>query len=152
VTGFTVRPFEDCDLDAVARLCEALWPDGTYEEHRSEISSMMETPVGPYPSAIYVAVSPAGAIGFSLVGMRSHADSCDPHHPVGYLEGWFVEEQWRNKGVGRALVNAAEDWARAQGCTEMASDTWLDSEGSQRAHVALGYEVVERAVLFRKGL
>ena len=55
-------------------------------------------------------------------------------------------------GVGRALVECAERWVREQGCTELASDTWLDSEASQRAHEALGFELVDRCVNYRKSL
>jgi aminoglycoside 6'-N-acetyltransferase I len=46
----------------------------------------------------------------------------------------------------------AEAWTRGQGCTELASDTWLDNAGSQLAHRALGFEVVDRCVNFRKPL
>jgi hypothetical protein len=28
--------------------------------------------------------------------------------------------------MGTELLAAAEDWARKQGCVEMASDTWID--------------------------
>jgi aminoglycoside 6'-N-acetyltransferase I len=34
----------------------------------------------------------------------------------------------------------------------MASDTWLENEGAQRAHEALGFEVVDRCVNYRKAL
>ena len=30
-------------------------------------------------------------------------------------------------------MRAAEQWTRMQGCIEMASDTWIDDERSQRA-------------------
>ena len=72
--------------------------------------------------------------------------------PVGYLEGWYVADAHRREGHGAALLRAAEDWARSQGCTEMASDTWLDNEVSQRAHAALGFEVVDRVVNYKKRL
>jgi aminoglycoside 6'-N-acetyltransferase I len=49
-------------------------------------------------------------------------------------------------------MRSAEDWARAQGCREMASDALIDNEGSQRAHEALGFDVVDRCVHFRKVL
>ena len=91
-------------------------------------------------------------IGFLEVGMRSHADGCNPARPVGFVEGWFVQERFRNRGVGGELMRSAEDWARAQGCLEMASDALIDNEGSQRAHEALGFDVVDRCVHFRKGL
>jgi len=68
------------------------------------------------------------------------------------MEGWYVEPAHRRRGVGRALFRAAERWAMAQGCREMASDTWLHSKLSQRAHLALGYQLAERAVLFHKTL
>jgi aminoglycoside 6'-N-acetyltransferase I len=71
---------------------------------------------------------------------------------VGYLEGIFVDEACRTSGVGRALVEAAEDVARLQGCTEMASDRELDNEASGLFHQAVGYQEVERIVCFRKPL
>ncbi len=50
------------------------------------------------------------------------------------------------------LIGAAEDRARSQSCTEIASDTWIDNEPSQRAHEALSFEVVDRCVHYRKAL
>ena len=47
---------------------------------------------------------------------------------------------------------AAENWAREKGCTEMASDTWLDNEPSIRAHLKMGYNEVERLVHYVKQL
>ncbi len=91
-------------------------------------------------------------IGFLEVGMRSHADGCNPARPIGFVEGWFVREKFRNRGLGAELMRSAEDWARAQGCLEMASDALIDNEGSLRAHEALGFDVVDRCVHFRKGL
>ena len=54
--------------------------------------------------------------------------------------------------MGAALVEAAEQWAREQGCTEMASDGELDNRAGEAFHKALGYEEVERIVCFRKSL
>ena len=86
------------------------------------------------------------------VDLRSHADGCNPLQPVGYIEGWYVAEDHRHRGVGRKLVAAAENWARSHGSVEMASDAIIDNEMSQRAHEALGYEVVDRCVHYRKRL
>ena len=52
---------------------------------------------------------------------ESPADGCDPSHPVGYLEGWFVSESHRKTGIGKRLVEHGEAWAKAQGCKELAS-------------------------------
>lgn len=61
-------------------------------------------------------------------------------------------ETHRRHGIGAALLRAAEDWARKQGCTEMASDTRLENLLSQRAHASLGFQVAERSILYRKTL
>jgi aminoglycoside 6'-N-acetyltransferase I len=49
-------------------------------------------------------------------------------------------------------MTAAEEWARVRQCREMASDDLLDNQPSLLAHSALGFEVVERCVHFRKKL
>ena len=40
----------------------------------------------------------------------------------------------------------------AQGYSEMASDALLENTISERAHAAVGFEEVERAIRFRKTL
>jgi aminoglycoside 6'-N-acetyltransferase I len=127
----------------------ALWPDASFEDHLAELEC---GPVGSLPTATFAAHTEGGAVGFLDVGLRSHADGCDPAQPVGFIEGWFVAEAFRKRGIGRSPMRAAEDWARAHGCLEMASDTWVDHEESQSAHQALGFEVVDRCVHFRKKL
>ena len=91
-------------------------------------------------------------VGFVEVDLRSHADGCNPSRPVGYIEGWYVAEDQRHLGIGKKLLEQAEDWARGHGCAEIASDALMDNEVSQRAHEALGYEVVDRCVHYRKTL
>lgn len=138
-----------------SRRCgQLLWPDAGVEEHLRELDAILRNPMtGTLPMAILVSEDENGAlIGFLEVGLRSHADGCDPARPVGFVEGWFVHEEFRNRGVGGELMRSAEDWARAQGCLEMASDALIDNEGSHRAHEALGFDVVDRCVHFRKML
>lgn len=151
--SFRIRPGVSADLDAVAAMFFALWPEGAPEEHRAEAAAILAgAPVSTLPLVVFVAEMEGRVVGCVEVGLRSHADGCDPALPVGFLEGWYVEPQHQRRGVGRALVEAAEDWARSRGCREMASDTWIDEEASQRAHTALGFEVVDRCVHFRKNL
>jgi aminoglycoside 6'-N-acetyltransferase I len=63
-----------------------------------------------------------------------------------------VDEDLREQGIGKALVKAAEVWARSQGLTEMGSDTWLENDISIQAHLKMGYEEAERLVHFIKKL
>jgi aminoglycoside 6'-N-acetyltransferase I len=150
----TIRPARLADAPALGHMRAALWPDGTIDHHTREITALLEgRALLTMPWAHFVAVDAAGeAIGFVEVDLRSHANGCDPAQPVGFIEGWFVVEQHRGRGVGRQLIAAAEAWARAQGCREMASDVEVHNEPSQGAHKALGYAVVDRCVNYRKPL
>jgi aminoglycoside 6'-N-acetyltransferase I len=131
-----------------------LWPESSYDEHLAELEAGLTAWGQPaFPMDWLIAEAENGAmIGFLEVGLRSHADGCDTRLPVGYVEGWFVREEHRRKGIGAALLRAAEDWARAHGCREMASDAILDNAVSESAHQALGFEIVDRCIRFRKSL
>src|SRR5215831_9125401 len=148
----TIRPARPADAVELGRLRAALWPDGTIDHHTREVADLLEGRARlTMPWAHFIAVDETGAaVGFVEVDLRSHANGCDPAQPVGFIEGWFVVEAHRRHGLGRRLIAAAEDWARAQGCREIASDTQVENESSQRAHQALGYAVVDRCVNYRK--
>lgn len=150
----TIRPAIDEDRNQLVPLRLLLWPESSPTEELQQIQTILSTGMsGTLPAAILVAEENNGAlVGFLEVGLRSHADGCDTARPVGFVEGWFVVSSWRGRGVGRDLMRAAEDWARKQGCIEMASDSWITHEDSRRAHEALGFEVIDRCVHFRKAL
>jgi aminoglycoside 6'-N-acetyltransferase I len=156
VEDVKVRPAQASDLDQLARLFQALWPKSSAEEHAKELQLILGGKadlVLTMPLTIFVAEGNDGVLfGFVEVDLRSHADGCNPSQPVGYIEGWFVAEDHRHCGVGRKLLAKAEDWARSHRCVEMASDAIIDNVLSQRAHAALGYEVVDRCVHYRKRL
>ena len=154
VMHIRIRHATPADRDQLARLREALWPQTSAAEHARELEPILagHTP-GAMPLVNFVAEAGDGTLtGFVEAGLRSHADGCDPAHPVGYLEGWYVTGEYRSHGIGRLLLTAAEDWARSYGCLEMASDTWIDNQLSQSCHEALGFEVVDRCVHYRKAL
>jgi aminoglycoside 6'-N-acetyltransferase I len=69
---------------------------------------------------------------------------------VAYLEGWYVVPESRRRGVGGALVSAAEEWAVAQGCAEFASDALIENDVSAAAHKALGFQETVQIRCFRK--
>src|SRR5438105_11757337 len=154
MSGIGIRLAQSSDRDELTHLLNALWPNASYEEHARELTAILEgTASLTMPLVILVAeASDRMLVGFLEVDLRSHADGCNPARPVGYIEGWYVAETYRTRGIGRKLLAAAEDWARSQGCIEVASDTWIDNEVSQRVHEALGYEVVDRCVHYRKTL
>jgi aminoglycoside 6'-N-acetyltransferase I len=157
----TVRTIGPGDRAEWHRMRVALWPDCPDEEHRAEIEGILgidgEQNTGSSgPStvdiAVFVADRPGGGLcGFLEAAIRPWAEGCEAR-PVGYIEGWYVDPDVRRHWIGRALVEAAEGWARSRGCRWMASDALIDNEVSIEAHARLGYREVERLVLFAKDL
>jgi aminoglycoside 6'-N-acetyltransferase I len=150
-----IRPAQPSDHTQLVEMRLLLWPDSSPEEQHREVDAFLTpTTPAPLPTAILVSSNDEDAealTGFLEVSLRSHADGCDTH-PVGFIEGWLVRETLRGRGIGTALMRAAEDWARAHGCAEMASDALIDNQPSIDAHQSLGFEIVDRCVNFRKAL
>jgi aminoglycoside 6'-N-acetyltransferase I len=146
----SVRPVAPGDLEAWCRMRRALWPDATPAELLDEAEAYFR---GASPlEGVFVGVGPAGEpLGMLELSLRSVAEGCRTT-PVPYVEGWYVVPEARRRGVGRALMAAAETWARECGYSEIASDAVIDNLLSERAHLALGFVEVERAIHFRKDL
>jgi aminoglycoside 6'-N-acetyltransferase I len=147
--GLTIRAVTEHDLNEWFRLRKQLWDQTSHEDHRGEMLDILE-----HSEAQLVLVADTGngrLAGFLEASIRPYVEDCSTDH-VGYLEGWYVDSDHRKRGVGRALVEAAEDWAFEKGCTEMASDAELGNEVSLAAHRGLGYEETSRLVHLRKEL
>jgi aminoglycoside 6'-N-acetyltransferase I len=148
------------DRDEWLRMRRALWPECSEEEHRLEIlaylggGSVDRAPLGSSAGVLvaFVAeVDDRGLCGFVEASIRPHAEGAGTG-PIGYIEGWYVDPDVRRRGIGRALVEAGEAWARARGCREMASDTWPENTMSIESHTRLGYRESVRLVHFIKDL
>ena len=138
-----------------------LFPDCPEDQQQRELALYFDRPQGAPGTvgsqACFVAAKEGGTrlCGFAEVMLRSHAEGCwdytaDGSMGIAYLEAWWVDEDARGDGVGRALVDACEHWARAHGSPALASDAELENTRSQAAHAALGFAEVERAVHFVK--
>lgn len=145
----TVRAAEARDAAEWLRMRNALWPA---DDHAEEIADHFRAGATNLLAIVFVAERRSGGLaGFLELGLRAYAEGCESS-PVPFIEGWYVDEDVRRSGIGRALVRAAEEWARAHGHREIASDVELANRPSQAAHRALGYEEVERIVCYRRDL
>jgi aminoglycoside 6'-N-acetyltransferase I len=146
-----VRPATRADAAVWLRMRQALWPEGEPGSHAAEIEQYFAGTLH-MPLEVLLAIDDDGTpIGFAELSIRNYAEECTTDR-VAYLEGWWVAPEQRRRGVGGALVAAAEQWARAQGCTEFGSDAVLDNEVSAAAHRALGFEETVQIRCFRKVL
>ena len=146
-----VRAARKEDGPAWLRMRDALWPEYASTWHADEIAQFFAGKLS-MPLAVLVAENDAGKLlGFAELSIRNYAEDCTTDR-VAYLEGWYVVPGARRQGVGRALIAAAEQWARAQGCTEFGSDAVIDNEISAAAHRALGFTETVQIRCFRKQL
>ena len=132
-----VRPMRPSDRQTVLMMRLLLWPDDDGQDDQGESVLVWEDD---------------GLLGgFISYSLRPWADGCT-ERPVPYIEGWFVREDLRLRGIGRALVAAVEEWAQVAGFNELGSDVPLGNRASLAAHRRLGFEPTDRLQLFRKDL
>lgn len=146
----TVRPVTPDDAAAWLRLRRPLWPEVSEAEHLEDIERFFAGEARE-PAAVLLALESGRAVGLAEVSIRAYAEGCRTDR-VAYLEGWFVAADARRRGVGRVLVEAAEEWGRRHGCRELASDAEADNVVSAAAHRALGFTEVGLVRCFRKDL
>ena len=143
-----IRPIAVTDIPQWVELRAKLWP----HESRAELEAQGRAAlIAEPPLVVFVAVENSTLLGFLELGLRSVAEGC-ASSPVPYVEGWYVEADWRRRGVGRTLMHAAEEWSRSRSYRELGSDTEEANQLSRAAHAALGFAEVETLVVFRKSL
>ena len=124
----------------------ALWPDADVDEMAEESQAMLTDP----EQVVFVAARADDRLcGMVEASVRAFANGVD-EAPCAFVEGWWVDEDARRTGIGRALIARVEDWARGRGFHELGSDADLNNAVSHRAHEALGFEERERVVCYRK--
>ncbi len=136
------------DALCVAKLAIKMWEDNTLEGLAEDLSEIIASP----ESAIFLLYDGETAIGFAQCQLRHDYVEGTDSSPVGYLEGIFVEETYRNKGYAKMLLKQCENWAKEVGCTEFASDCELDNTGSLAFHLKMGFEEANRVICFTKKL
>jgi GNAT superfamily N-acetyltransferase len=129
----TVRAAGEADVEAITALMEQLGYPSTAEQVRARL----ERSAGEADYHALVAEADGAVVGF-----------------VGVIRGWSwtSDERWarvmsmvvnagvRGRGVGAALLRAAEAWARAQGADSIHLTTATRRAGAHRFYERLGYE------------
>jgi aminoglycoside 6'-N-acetyltransferase I len=140
-----VTILQPTDLDEYVRMRKMLWPDCSEEMHRLEVAEQLGD-----NAAVFVYRRENGRLGaFVELSIRDRVDGSTSSR-VGYVEGWYVDEDLRGRRLGAQLIAAAEKWTRERGLTELASDAELENKGSIAAHHALGFKETFRLVHFLK--
>jgi aminoglycoside 6'-N-acetyltransferase I len=103
-------------------------------------------------SAPAAAPRAARPLALAEVSLRHDYVNGTETSPVAFLEGLYVAPRARRQGVARTMLLAVRAWARARGCSELASDTQLENTLSQAVHARLGFTKTECVVYFNMPL
>jgi RimJ/RimL family protein N-acetyltransferase len=143
--SFVVRPADPGDAEALVRLAEAVSaePEGWLISVDGEWRSVGEErrylkAVRRYPhAAVYVAERDGDG---AIVGRLSLAR--DAHPASGHVAdlGLMVDARNRRQGVGRALMEAATQWAREHRVTKLELHVFPWNEPAIALYESLGYE------------
>jgi GNAT superfamily N-acetyltransferase len=112
--------------DDAGRVAELLGHLG-YPAAPAEVPARLAAVAGA-GGAVLLACAEGAAIG--LVGLHAFPVLHAPA-PVAYITALAVDPAAHGRGVGRALVGAAEAWARARGCARL---TVTSAERRDGAH------------------
>ena len=136
------------DAFQVAQLAAQLWPSQTTEEFEEEFKALL----ADTNAAVFLCQVQRTPMGFAQCQLRHDYVEGTENSPVGYLEGVFVEEGYRNQGYAGKLLAACEQWAKDKDCTEFASDCELENTQSLAFHLRCGFQEANRIICFTKRL
>jgi diamine N-acetyltransferase len=151
--SFSVRPATIADYD---ELCN-VWEVGD-ALHRQALPNIFQASIGPSQertkvealiagpqSAIFVAESCGEVIGLITILVRNVSG---PAIKVSrqYVEiyNMAVKVSVQRQGVGRALIDAANDWARQRGITELELNVYEFNRRAKEFYRAMGFSTVSR--------
>jgi GNAT superfamily N-acetyltransferase len=140
----TIRLASQDDAKQMAYLCEQLGYPVSGEQLKSRLATLL-----PHRDhALFVAERP----GEPLLGWI-HISRCLLLHtdPEAQIGGLVVDAGVRRSGAGQRLLQAAEQWARKQGCWAIYLRSHVTRTDAHQFYHTMGYETVTSSV-FRKRL
>ncbi|MDE7258241.1 MAG: GNAT family N-acetyltransferase [Lachnospiraceae bacterium] len=143
-----IRKASKNDTRIIAELAVLLWNNNSVDDLASEFSELLSGD----DAQIFLKYENDIPIGFAQCQLRHDYVEGTETTPVGYLEGIFIMESYRNMGYAKELLNECELWAKDKGCKEFASDCEIDNDNSFRFHMAMNFTEANRIICFTKKL
>lgn len=141
-----LRKAEVKDYKEVTNLALLLWPDNEAKSLQEDFRNILASE----EALILLAYDKDEEVAFAQCQLRHDYVEGTDSSPVGYLEGIYVKEVYRGKGLAKELLGECEKWAKEKGCCEFASDCELDNTDSLQFHLGTGFEEVNRMICFTK--
>ena len=143
-----VRKAGKQDLETLANLAVLMWNSHSVSELIAEFSEI----ISKGKSQFFLKYENNIPIGFAQCQLRNDYVEGTKTNPVGYLEGIFIKDGYRNKGYAKELLVECEAWAKCNGCQEFASDCEIDNIDSFHFHKAMNFAEANRIICFTKTL
>ena len=136
------------DALKVAIMAIKMWTEHTLDELTKEFENICENE----ERTIFLISVDNQAVGFAQCQLRHDYVESTDSSPVGYLEGIFVEQEFRQNGYAKILLARCQEWAKEKGCIEFASDCKLNNYVSLEFHLKMGFTEANRIICFTKKL
>ncbi len=143
-----IKKATTADVPTLSELAFKLWGGRSVQYFLDEFADMVKDE----SAALFLCFDGEIAVGFAQCQLRHDYVEGTDSSPVGYLEGVYVEDSHRRKGVATRLLTACQQWAKQAGCTQFASDCELDNTDSLKFHLGVGFSEANRVICFVKEL
>lgn len=140
----TIRDAALADAARIAELSTQLGYPSTTEQVLVRLRTLPQD--GTH--AVYVAENNDGVVGW--VHVYEHLPVC--HDRVAEVAGLVVDASCRASGVGKRLMDAAENWAREKGLDTVVLRSNVIREAAHKFYEKLGYSRIKTQHAFRKVL
>ncbi len=139
-----IRPMAAGDVERATSLCAELGYPTSIEQVAARFEALLRLPA----QALLVAEDDGVVVGWAHVHQSLTLES----GPWAEIAGLVVDHRYRGQGVGKALMAAAEQWARDEGYGEVRLRSNVIRGEAHEFYRRLGYEVVKTQLNFRKAL
>lgn len=134
------------DLNSLSLLAIKLWDNNDINNLKLEFENI----VNNENNVIYLYSIDNKIVGFAQCQLRFDYVEGTENSPVAYLEGIYVEEEYRLRGIAKALIKECEKWAINKSVKEFASDCELINKESLLFHLNMGFKEANRIICFVK--
>ena len=141
----TIRPMRDDDTACVAELTGQLGYPSTPEDIGGRFAYLRGRPEDEVLVAVDEGDPPLGWIHVSRFASLEASD-------LALIGGLVVDDAHRARGIGEALLDAAEGWARRHGASTMVVRSRITRGRAHRFYERHGYHTVKTSHVFEKPL
>ncbi len=124
-------------LEIHAEIRPDIFIGGTSKYTREQLKKIIKNPATP----IYVALDGEELVGHVFCAFTEYPETNDTYgYKSVHIDDFCVDENYRGKGVGRALFEHVKAQAEYNGCREITLNVWKGNAGAEKFYDAIGFK------------